>query len=137
MYITLTKKRLFVILCAAVAVFLCLTQFISVKAEGVKLSTNAQRVEYIKTLGVTLISDEYTKKNIVIPQDFNDVYSKYNRLQKSAGFDLSNYRGKTVTVYTYNCEQDKAVSLMIFENRLIGGDVAETKLHGSMTALRR
>ena len=136
MYITLTKKKLFIILCLLCVTFFVLTNFFSISAAGVGLSTNDKRIQYINTLGVTLTDYEYTKKEIVIPMEFDAVYSKYNSLQKEAGYNLERFCGKDVTVYTYTCEGDKVVNLIVFKDKLIGGDIAQTKLGGSMTALK-
>ena len=135
MYITLTKKRLFLLLCSFVAVFLIITQFLSVKAEQIKLLTNAERVAYIKSLKIDILGDEYKMKTVIIPMEFGKVYENYNKLQLSADFDLRDYKGKAVQVYTYNCDGERNVNLMIYNGRLIGGDVSETSLGGSMKAL--
>lgn len=136
MYITLTKKKLFVILCTFCIVFFILAYCFSASASGVDLSTNDKRIQYIKTLGVTLVSDNYISKAVVIPMEFGAVYSKYNALQKEIGYDLSKYKGKEVTVYTYTCKGDTVVNLIIFKGKLIGGDISNTRLGGSMTALK-
>lgn len=136
MYITLTKKRLFIILCAVIIAFILIIQFLSVKVSGTEISTNAQRVQYIATLGVNLQNDEYLQKQVIIPQEFGDVYSNYNALQRTAGFDLSAFRGKKVTVYTYYTTDGKAVNLMIYKNKLIGGDIADLNVNGQMAALK-
>lgn len=135
MYITLTKKRLFLLLCSFVAVFLTITQFLSVKAEQIKLLTNAERVAYIKSLKIDILGDDYKMKTVIIPMEFGKVYENYNKLQLSADFDLRDYKGKAVQVYTYNCDGERNVNLMIYNGRLIGGDVSETSLGGSMKAL--
>ena len=135
MYITLTKKRLFLILCAIVVVLLIVTQFLSVKAERILLNTNAERVAYIKSLNIDILSDEYKMKTVTIPKEFNKVYENYNKMQLSADFDLRDYKGKKVEVYTYNSDGEKNVNLMIYKGRLIGGDISETSLGGSMKAL--
>ncbi len=135
MYITVTKKRLFLILCAIISGFLIITQVLSVKAEQIVLNTNAERVAYIKSLDIDVLSDEYKMKKVTIPKEFGKVYENYNKLQLSADFDLRNYKGKEVVVYTYNCKNEKNVNLMIYKGRLIGGDVSETSLGGSMKAL--
>ena len=136
MYVTLTKKKLFVILCTLLAVLILLLQFFSVKAERVKLVTNAQRVEYINSLGVKLLSDDYRSKTVVIPKEFDSVYNNYNKLQLTANLDLTAYKGKKVTVYTYDCANETVVNLMIYKDRLIGGDIAETRFRGSMKPLK-
>lgn len=136
MYITLTRKKLFVLFCAVLTAFLLLIQFMSATAESIDVSTNAKRVEYINTLGVELKSDDYISKEIVVPKEFGDVYNKYNALQREADFDLRDYKGKKVTVYTYECDADKVVNLMVHKGKLIGGDIAETRLSGSMFPLK-
>ncbi len=136
MYLTLTKKRLLLLILAVVLVFFVLTQFFSVKAGATELSTNAQRVEFIESLGVTLENDEFNEKTVVIPEEFSDVYLRYNNLQKQAGFDLNGYRGKQIAVYTYRTNDGKCVNLMIYKERLIGGDISEVNVGGNMTSLK-
>ena len=136
MYITLTKKRIFIIFCAVVLAFILITQYLSVKANGIEISTNAQRVQFISTLGVDLQSDEFEQKQVVIPQEFSDVYKNYNTLQRTAGFDLTAFCGKQVTVYTYRTTDNKVVNLMIYKDKLIGGDIADLSVEGEMTALK-
>ncbi len=136
MYFTITKKSLALILFITVLSFGILMQFFSVKASGVELCTNAQRVEFIESLGIDLQNDEFSQKEVVIPQEFGDVYRKYNRLQQTAGFDLNAYQGKQVTVYTYRSNDDKLVNLMIYKEKLIGGDIADVNVGGQMAALK-
>ena len=102
MYLLLTKKRIAVILAVLLLGLILAGQFLSVKAGEIDLSTNEKRVQYIATLGITLQGDDYTKKQVTIPQSFSKVYNNYNALQREAGFDLQSYRGKSVIIYTYN-----------------------------------
>lgn len=74
-----------------------------------------------------------------IPTEFDETYEKYNSLQKEQGYDLSAYKGKTVTRYTYKITnypnesvQDARVNMLIYENRLIGIDVSSTEIGGFM-----
>lgn len=135
MYITLTKKRIAVILAALLLGFILAGQFLSVGANEIDLSTNQKRVQYINTLGVNLQSDDFTQKQVVIPHTFGKVYKNYNALQLKAGFDLENYRGKSVTIFTYNIDSQTVVNLISYKNKLIGGDIASLKIDGQMTAL--
>ncbi len=136
MYVTLTKKRIFILLCALSLIFVLIGQFLSVGVSGVEVSTNALRVQFIATLGVDLESDNFKEKLVTIPYEFSDVYEKYNALQKTAGFDLSAFKGKNVTVYTYLTSDNRAVNLMVYETKLIGGDIADLNVNGQMTALK-
>jgi hypothetical protein len=49
---------------------------------------------------------------------------------------LQNYRGKTVTLYTYNIDNESVVNLLIYKHKLIGGDISSLKIDGKMTALK-
>lgn len=136
MYLLLTKKRIAVILAVLLLGLILAGQFLSVKAGEIDLSTNEKRVQYIATLGITLQGDDYTKKQVTIPQSFSKVYNNYNALQREAGFDLQSYRGKSVIIYTYNLDSQTVVNLITFKGKLIGGDIASLKIDGQMTALK-
>lgn len=136
MYLLLTKKRIAVILAVLLLGLILAGQFLSVKAGEIDLSTNEKRVQYIATLGMTLQSDDYTKKQVTIPQSFSKVYNNYNALQREAGFDLQSYHGKNVIIYTYNLDSQTVVNLITFKGKLIGGDIASLKIDGQMTALK-
>ncbi len=137
MYVTLTKKRLFIILGVLVLAFIFFSQFWSFSANSIDLSTNAKRVEYLQTLGISLESDNYTKKDITIPWEFSDVYKKYNVLQNKAGFNLTDYRGKKVTDYTYRISDSENANLIICDGKLIGGDISSIKIGGEMLPLNK
>ena len=42
-----------------------------------------------------------TKKTVTIPDEFGEVYERYNELQKRQGFDLYRYRSREAVVYTF------------------------------------
>ena len=136
MYVLLTKKRLAVVLATVILSLVLVGQFLSVGANQIELSTNEKRVQYINTLGIKLANDDFTQKQVIIPQTFNNVYEKYNNLQLQAGFNLKNYRGKQVTIFTYNIDSQTVVNLMIYKNKLIGGDISSLKIDGNMTELK-
>ena len=80
-------------------------------------------------------------REIVIPEEFDDVYLRYNELQKKQGLDLSKYRSKRVKRWTYiiknypgYSETDDCVriNLLVFDGCVIGGDVSSVELDGFM-----
>ena len=82
-------------------------------------------------------------KSIVIPSEFGEVYNNYNKLQKEQGFDLYGYRSCEATVYTYpvvsvNGEhtENTEAHVIVYEGRIIGGDVASLELDGEMRGIR-
>lgn len=139
LYFVFTRKNLAVILAVIIAAFILIGQFLSLELVGVDASTNAKRVLFLEGLGYEVDETATEIKDIVIPENFSAVYEKYNDLQKEAGFDLKNYRGKNAKVYSYSLQNDteQQIHLIVCEDRLIGGDVASLKLNGNMTGLKR
>ncbi len=137
-FITLKKRHLAVILAVIIIAFLILGQFVSAKANNIDGSTNAKRIEYIKGLGIEPDDTNVSSKQITIPQSFSEVYKEYNRLQKKAGFDLNRYKGEPATVYNYGiCGSDRELHLIVYKNKIIGGDIADINVGGEMLPLKR
>lgn len=112
---------------------------------SVTLETNNQREEYLTSLGWEFKTN-CDEKQVQIPSEFNDVYTRYNEIQKSQGFDLEPYKGQEVTVYTYNITNYAGyenrdciyANLIVCNNMLIGGDVCSTSVSdGFMQALKK
>lgn len=108
-----------------------------------EMKSEAQRQAFLKEMGWE-VSDEYDEcKAVTIPKEFNEVYEKYNKLQKQQGFDLEDYKGKTAEVYTYavknygNKKQEVRANLIVCEGQLVGGDVCSAELDGFMQGLRK
>lgn len=78
---------------------------------------------------------------VVIPEVFSEVYSKYNELQLSQGLDLSKYAGKTATRWTVRVtghpsgEEEVYATLLVINSRVVGGDVCSARLGGFMHGL--
>ena len=66
-----------------------------------------------------------------------------NELQKSAGYDLSQYAGKTVMRYVYKVNnfpgatEPVYATLLVYKNQVIGGDITNTAASGTMQALTK
>ncbi len=132
-FFTVTRKSLAVILSAAVVTFLVAMWSVSLKASAIDGSTHAARMIYINSLGIQVDQENGTSKTTVIPTEFGSVYNEYNKLQREAGFDLENFKGKEITVYGYPIlGADKTLTLLVYDNNIIGGDISETKINGKM-----
>ncbi len=112
------------------------------RSEVYKMTNEHQRQEFISQLGWE-VSEEYdTCRIVIIPQEFDEVYTDYNDLQKAQGFDLEDFKGKTVEIYSYPVynypdEQEVMMNLMVCDGRLIGGDICSVKLGGFMQGLKK
>ena len=77
-----------------------------------------------------------------IPTEQTPVYSRYNDLQKSQGYDLTEYAGKTVMRYVYevnnfpDAQQPVYATLLVYKNRIIGGDITNTAAQGAVQGLK-
>ncbi len=137
LYITLSKKSLAVLSAAVVTALVIALQVFSAKALQPDGSTNALRVSYLKSLEYAVDDSDVCSKEIIIPRDFGDVYTEYNRLQKESGFDLLKYKGKSAMVYTYALAgSERQIHLIVCDGKIIGGDVADLRLDGEMEPLR-
>lgn len=112
----------------------------SAPAELRGVKSNDDRLAYLENLGWTVQPQPVLEEELLIPEEFDDSYGDYLALQSSQGFDLTQYCGKKVTRYTYEItnyptgESGVRVSLLIYKNRVIGGEVvsptADGFLHG-------
>ena len=99
------------------------------------IKKRSDRTDFLKGYGIEVDADSESVKSVIIPEDFDEVYSAYNELQLSQGFNLEKYKGKEVKCYTYDVtnygEGTPAVAnLMIYKNRVIGGDVSSAEING-------
>lgn len=115
-------------------------QTISVK-KG-KTKTNEDRVAFIRQFGWEIEEEPIEIMEAVIPEQLDEVYEKYNAIQKEQGFDLSRYCGKKLKRYTYTVtnypgqSEFVEVNLLIYQDTVVGGDVCSTALDGFMHGLR-
>lgn len=137
-----TPTAIFIVL-AIVILVIALMIIKSCDGEKVvyKAGTNEERIELLQSLGWDVSEQDTESKVVTMPKKFNTVYNVYNRLQKDQGFDLSDYKGKTVEIYTYEVynypekPNNILAHLIVFEGKLIGGDICCTELEGFMHGL--
>ena len=99
--------------------------------------TNEERVAYLQSFGWQVQTEPTETREVMIPAEFNDVYTAYNAMQKAQGFDLEPYAGESCTQYLYKVENypnetEVYATLLVYGEQIIGGDVASTKVDGFM-----
>lgn len=106
------------------------------------MSDNDSRVQFLQDLGWQVTTSPKEASQVRIPSEQSPVYSRYNDLQKSQGYDLTQYAGKTVMRYVYevnnypNAEQPVYATLLVYKNQIIGGDVTDTAAKGVVQGLK-
>jgi len=106
-----------------------------------KVKTNENRIEYLESYGWQVSEEPVSVEELLIPEEFDETYEEYLALQQSQGFDLTEYCGKRVKRYTYEItnypsgEGGVQVSLLIYKNQVIGGEVLSPQLNGFLHGL--
>lgn len=101
-----------------------------------KIRNNDDRVEFLGQFGWEVDSEPTEEVTMKIPSEFDKVMNTYNELQKRGGLDLSKYRGREVTRYTYNVtnypdyEGKVSANVIVYKNRVIGGDISSSDVSG-------
>ena len=134
--------KLLGILCVSLTVLIALIAFVPTYG-ALSVSKNASEVSYsyekvrsaedaanfLLQFGWEIDRTPTEVKNVTIPNEFDKVFSAYNEIQKAQGLNLTRYRGKEVTRYTFrvlNCEETNLpvyANVLVYRNRVIGGDV--------------
>ena len=101
-------------------------------------STPQERLDFIHAYGWEVEQEPVEVRDVVIPSEFDEIYEKYNYLQKQQGFDLSRQRGKpcrryvyAVTNYPAGAEQVR-LTLLVYRGRVVGGDISSASANGFM-----
>ena len=140
--------KFFAVICVALVTLITLIAFIPAYGEsaptateeaeivydGVK--TEADRVAFLRQFGWEVKGDPVKVVEVTIPSEFDKIFVGYNEIQKRQGLDLTKYQKKKVTRYTYeitNYEGAEGVvyaNLLVYRNRVIGGDVCSADTTG-------
>ncbi len=144
-----TKKRLgilfgAVVVAAAVTVLLVMRggkSPASTSSLSLKANSASERLAFISQFGWEVYEDPTQVTEVIIPAEFDEVYTEYASMQKEQGFDLEPYKGLrakrwTYSVLNYPGYEDKEgtveINLLIYDGIVIGGDVCSLELGGFM-----
>ena len=100
------------------------------------ISGNDARVKFLTDHGWQVTTSPVESGQVRIPQEQSEIFSRYNTLQKSQGYDLSKYGGKTVMRYVYKINNFPGATdpvyatLLVYKDQVIGGDVTNTAPKG-------
>ena len=100
--------------------------------------TNEGRIAFLQSFGWEVSETPTETQEVKIPQEFNNVFTRYNQLQQSQNYDLAPYAGKTVKRYVYavtnypDGQQDWYATVLVQGGEVIGGDVSSTRQGGKM-----
>lgn len=136
-------KRILMLVGLAAAVLLVLIYLLGGSQETLgpapeKVPDNDSRVAFLKSFGWEVTNSPKESGQVLIPQETNPVFERYNALQKCQGYDLSKFAGKKVMRYVYTVEnypgaaEPVYATLLVFKNKVIGGDITDTAPGGKV-----
>ena len=100
--------------------------------------TNDARVKFLTDLGWDVTTSPTESGEVKIPKSPDEVFDRYNALQKSMGYDLSKYAGKKVMRYVYQvnnyagAQEPVYATLLVYKDNIIGGDITDTTPGGKV-----
>lgn len=140
-------KKVLIALIAVVALIIALVSLLGGEktdpAAVTTMSDNDSRVRFLEEQGWQVTTSPREASQVKIPAEASPVYSRYNDLQKSQGYDLTEYAGKTVMRYVYEvtnypgAEQPVYATLLVYKNQIIGGDITDTAAKGAVQGLKK
>lgn len=108
---------------------------------SMKAADSAERVAFLSQFGWEVSEDPIEVSEVIIPEEFDEVYENYNEIQKEQNLDLSKYKGKRVKKWTYEVKNYPSsessdgiirANLLVYDGVVIGGDVCSVELDGFM-----
>ena len=134
------KKKIAMILAAAVlliaGIMLLAGGGDSQPTASTNVTNNDARVAFLKSFGWDVAASPIESSQVKIPAEQSEVFDRYNALQKSQGYDLSAFAGKTVMRYVYKVNnypgatEPVYATVLVYKNQIIGGDVTDTAANG-------
>ena len=109
-----------------------------VNYSGIKTKEN--RLAFIRSFGVEIDESSEEESAFRMPEDFDRVILGYNILQQKQGLDLSKYKNKKVTRYTYKVTNYKDggevfANLFIYRGKVVACDLSSAEAEGFVIPL--
>ena len=142
-------KKILIGLVAAVAVIVALVLLLGNNSDDAAptaastVSGNDARVQFLKDFGWDVTTSPTESTQVKIPDSNSEVFERYNSLQKSQGYDLSKYAGKSVMRYVYKINnfpgatEPVYATLLVYKNQIIGGDITDTSARGVIQGFQK
>ena len=101
-----------------------------------KVKSEGDVIEFLAQFGWEVESEPTSEKEVLIPEEFDKIFTGYNEIQRKQGLDLSDFKKKNVMRYTYVVtnypDYDGTVyaNILVYRNNVIGGDICSADVNG-------
>ena len=142
----LNKKKAAIIFTAVVLAIAAIVMLLSGDNASATVSgavsDNDARVAFLKGFGWDVVTSPVESGQVKVPQNASPIFERYNALQKSQGYDLSAYAGKTVMRYVYEIKnypgatEPVYATVLVYKDKIIGGDITDTSAKGKIQGFK-
>lgn len=101
-----------------------------------KVKTSADAANFLAQFGWTVDGANAKSVTVTIPSEFDKVFAAYNEIQRAQGLDLSKYKKKELTRYTFvitnykDYEGTVYANVLVYRNKVVGGDICSADVTG-------
>ena len=143
------KKKIAIVLACIIAAVALLFVLLGGNSEpaattgAVTVASNDDRVNFLSGFGWEVTTSPVESGQVRIPEETTEVFDRYNALQKSQGYDLSQYAGKSVMRYVYKVNnypgatEPVYATLLVYKKQIIGGDITNTAPDGTVCGFKK
>ncbi len=98
-------------------------------------SNNAERITFLEGYGWDVSDEPIEVCEIILPENFDEVYKRYNELQKTQGMNLEKFKGRrakrwTYMVLNYPSDDEVHANVIICDEKIVAGDICSVALGG-------
>ena len=142
--------KFFGVICVALAGLIALIAFVPKYVSGGVIMTGAEAKNYsydkiksaddvaafLAQFGWEVDRGSMECAEVTIPDEFDKIFAGYNEIQKSQGLDLSKYKKKKMTRYTfvvsnYDGYDGKVyANVLVYRNKVVAGDICSAEITG-------
>ena len=101
-----------------------------------KVKTSADAANFLAQFGWTVDGGNAKSAKVTVPAELDKVFTAYNEIQRAQGLDLSKYKKKELTRYTFevtnypNYEGKVYANVLVYRNKVVGGDICSADVTG-------
>ena len=101
-----------------------------------KVKTAADAANFLAQFGWEVEGTPVEETVVTVPAEFDKIFAAYNEIQRAQGLDLSKYKKKEITRYTFevtnypNYEGKVYANVLVYRNKVVGGDICSADVSG-------
>lgn len=101
-----------------------------------KVKSAEDAAGFLKQFGWEVNLSDVEEVSVKLPSTFDKILTAYNELQMRQGLNLSKYKNKEITRYTFvvtnypDATGPVLANVLVYRNRVIGGDICSADVTG-------